>query len=308
MTSIEPWKDTLGAPDVIREAWTLAAKIAGTDFVPAAFRNKPEATMAALLTGRELGLGPMTALQRIHVIEGKPALDAQGQRALVLAAGHELWIEESTPQRCTVAGKRAGSSNVQTITWTFKEAEQAGLTGKQNWKRYPRQMLQARATAEVCRLIGADALGGLAYAAEELEDDTRAAPTRQPKQASTDAEPSTRQVIATKAVLKAAPPAAEPPSWDDDDKPADAELVDDEPAIPQLIPTGDMATEKQVKMALALCSGMKLDDKGRHDMVYVTSGGRTEHIRELTKAEMSRLIDELKGAPAANGAHDETPF
>ena len=68
---IEPFKDTLGSPDVLNTAHKLASQINGTDFVPKAFRGKPEAVMAALLTGRELGLGPMTALQRIHVIEGK---------------------------------------------------------------------------------------------------------------------------------------------------------------------------------------------------------------------------------------------
>jgi hypothetical protein len=168
------------------------------------------------------------------------------------------------------------------------------------WKKFPRQMLAARASAELCRLIAPDAIQGLGLTVEEVEDEARPAPRA--RQATPEPETNGRQVIATKAVLKAAPDPVEPPSWDDNE-PVQAELVeDDEPAIPQLIPTGDMATEKQVKMALALCSGAKLDDKARHDMVYGSSDGRTEHIRELTKAEISKLIDDLK-APAG-----EEPF
>jgi hypothetical protein len=55
--------------------------------------------------------------------------------------------------------------------------------------------------------------------------------------------------------------------------------------------TGDTATESQVRMAMALMTGLKMSDDDRHAMVFGTSQGRTEHVRELTKREMSTLID-----------------
>lgn len=308
MTEIQLYRDTLGQPEVIRESWGLANKISATDFVPKSFRGKPEAVMAALLTGRELGLGPMTALQRIHVIEGRPALDALGMRAVVQSAGHQVTVTESTTDRCTVIARRNGETDETRITWTMADAQKAGLGSKDVWKKYPRQMLQARATAEACRLVGADCIAGMPYSSEELADD---APPEPAKRAPKRNEPPAPAEPPKRVQLPAPPTQAAPaPSWDDSDEPVDAELVDDEPAIPQLIPTGDMATEKQVKMALALCSGAKLDDAGRHDLVFGHSNGRTEHIRELTKQEISALIDDLKQpAPTADGLKPgEEPF
>src|SRR5262245_66596690 len=63
----------------------LATYIAGTDFVPRAYRGQDAAVAAAILAGRELGIGPMTALQHLHVIDGRPAMSAQLMRALVFA-------------------------------------------------------------------------------------------------------------------------------------------------------------------------------------------------------------------------------
>ena len=78
----------------------LAAEIAQTEFIPAGLRGKPAAITAAILYGREIGLGPIQSLQSVDVIDGRPAISAEMGRALALAAGHELFIEESTTARC----------------------------------------------------------------------------------------------------------------------------------------------------------------------------------------------------------------
>lgn len=154
---------------LLEPAAALANQVAGTGFVPSAMRGNPAAIVAAILYGDELGLGPMQSLAKIAVIEGKPALYAEAQRALILAAGHELWIEEATATKVTVSGRRAGSERTSSVTWTLDDAKRAGLAGRSNWRAYPRQMLTARATAELARVIFADVIGGLA-ATEELED------------------------------------------------------------------------------------------------------------------------------------------
>lgn len=155
---------------IIEPSWTLAERIAKTDFVPSALRGKPEAVLAAILTGNELGLPPMTAINKIHVIEGRPSLSAEVMRALVQAAGHEIWLEESNTTKATVGGRRRDTSNASYITWTIDDANRANLGGKQNWKRYPRAMLVARATGELCRFLFSDVLAGISYTVEEVED------------------------------------------------------------------------------------------------------------------------------------------
>src|SRR4029077_1118191 len=159
-------------------AWTsllpmaaeLAGQIAGTDFVPVSLRNNPAAITAAILYGDEVGLGPMISLSRIAVINGRPTLAAETQRALILAAGHDLWIEETTVSRCTICGRRKDSEATSRITWTLDDARRANLAAKQPWRQYPRQMLLARASAELARAVFPDAIGGLA-ASEELQDE-----------------------------------------------------------------------------------------------------------------------------------------
>jgi hypothetical protein len=147
----------------------LAKAVAGTDFVPKAMRHEPAKVTAAILYGDEVGLGPMQSLAKINVIEGKPSLAAEAQRALIFAAGHDMWLEELTVTKCTWAGRRSNSDQTSRVTWSLDDARRAGLAGRPSWRAYPRQMLSARASAELARAIFADAIGGLA-ATEELED------------------------------------------------------------------------------------------------------------------------------------------
>jgi len=148
----------------------LAQRIANTEFVPTALRRRPEAVLAALMSGAERGLGPMESLRSVHVIEGKPSLSAEAMRGLVLAAGHDIEIVESTATRATVVGRRAGSDSTSPpFTWTMDRARRARLANKQNWQTYPESMLLARASADLCRAVFPDVIAGLA-ATEEIID------------------------------------------------------------------------------------------------------------------------------------------
>lgn len=152
------------------EAWKLACRVAGTEFVPKGLRGKPEAVLACILAGHEAGLSPMTSLRQIYVVEGRPAMAAELMRALVLRAGHELWTEESSSSRAIVCGQRAGSAREFRVAWTIDDAKRANLLGKDNWKKYPRAMLLARATTELCRMIFPDVLAGISHSIEEIAD------------------------------------------------------------------------------------------------------------------------------------------
>lgn len=158
---------------LMKPAAELAKAVTGTEFVKGSIRHNPGAIAACVLYGDEVGLGPMQALAQISVIDGRPALSAEAMRALILARGHELWVEESTISKATIAGRRRESEQTSRVTWTMDDARRANLAGKQNWRTYPRQMLAARATAELARLIFADAIGGLALV-EELDEETGA--------------------------------------------------------------------------------------------------------------------------------------
>lgn len=152
-----------------RQAAGIATSLAKTSFVPASLRGKPEDITAAILAGVELGMRPMATLRSMDVIQGTPALRAHAMRGLVQSRGHEVELVDSSPERCVMRGRRAGSEAWQTVTWTIERAAQLGLTGKQQWQAQPQTMLIARATGEICRLIASDVLHAMPYAAEELD-------------------------------------------------------------------------------------------------------------------------------------------
>ena len=158
--------------DLVPQAASLADQIARTDFAPAGLRGKPEAVMAAMLTGHEIGIGPMQALSEISVINGRPCMSAKLMRALVHRAGHDLWFEAKGNTKVTICARRADwpEDRVAKVTWTMDDAKAAGLSGGQNYRKYPRAMLAARATGEICRDNFADVLGGIGYTPEELSD------------------------------------------------------------------------------------------------------------------------------------------
>lgn len=151
-----------------RQAHLVAQSLAKTQFA-GAYRGKPDEIVAAILTGQELGLKPMTALKSIDVIQGQPALRAHAMRAIVQHQGHEIELVESDDTHCIMRGRRKGAETWQTVEWTIPRADRLGLLGKDQWKKQPKTMLIARATGELCRLIASDALHGLPYAAEEVD-------------------------------------------------------------------------------------------------------------------------------------------
>ncbi|MFF3928176.1 hypothetical protein [Streptomyces hirsutus] len=164
----QPANELMQWVESARQAHLVAQSLAKTQFA-GAYRGKPDEIVAAILTGQELGLQPMTALKSIDVIQGQPALRAHAMRAIVQHQGHEIELIESDDTHCIMRGRRKGSDHWQTVVWDIPRARLLGLLGKDQWKKQPKTMLVARATGELCRLIASDALHGLPYAAEEVD-------------------------------------------------------------------------------------------------------------------------------------------
>lgn len=273
-----------GWVEVMGPAAELAERIYRTEFVKGALRGRPEAVLACILAGHEVGIGPLQALAKIDVIDGKPTMSSELMRALVLRAGHEIWVEENSNTRVTVCGRRAAREFVSKVTWTMDDAKRAGLAGKQNWARYPRAMLLARATSELCRLMFADVLGGISYSAEEIEDGGDIPPVE---------ETSVSTAAPARATVKrrARPQPAELPA---------AAAVVDGPALPgeegfdsQLGARGE-ELKARAQVVATKARRAKVDRKAA---VQEATFGEKESVRDLTAEEAAdtlEVIDDLE--------------
>lgn len=154
-------------PTSLEEVFRLATAISKSGMAPRGM-EKAETIMAAILHGIEIGLPPMTALNKIAVVNGRPTVWGDAVPALLWARGFK--IDEAVTDNvatCTVIRPDGFK-----ITRTFSEADarKAGLWGKSGpWTQYPSRMLQMRARGLAARDGAADALAGM-YIAEEMQD------------------------------------------------------------------------------------------------------------------------------------------
>lgn len=153
---------------------TLTA-IANTDFVPRELRGKPNSILAAILMGRELGLGPMESMRSIDVIDGRPSPSGEWMVGRIFEAGHVLEVLEQTDEACTVKGIRRDDEGKEITSMEFRfttdMAKRAGLVNRTNWKNYPEAMLYWRAVAQLARQLFPDVLRGVRHLADELGAD-----------------------------------------------------------------------------------------------------------------------------------------
>ena len=126
-----------------------------------------------ILAGRELGFGPFAAVQGIHIISGKPAVGANLMASAVKGSGRydyrvkKMADDEVVLEFFAVAnGKR---ESLGESSFTLKDAQAAAVTNNPTWKKFPRNMLFARAMSNGVRWYCPDVFSGNAvYVPEEL--------------------------------------------------------------------------------------------------------------------------------------------
>lgn len=161
---------TGGSPASLSERMDYARALATSDLLPAQYRNKPGNVLLAVEYGQALGIPPMTAIQGIHVIQGKPTLSADLMAAMVRRAGHRLRVRvDDGPVGVAELIRSDDPEYTYRCSWDIGRAKAADLLGKDNWKHHLPSMLKARAISEVVREGASEVLHGLIYTAEELD-------------------------------------------------------------------------------------------------------------------------------------------
>ena len=124
--------------------------------------------MALMFIAQAEGRHPATIAQEYDVIQGRPALKSQATLARFQAAGGRIQWTKRSDTECSAVFSHPQGGDFE-ICWTLERASKAGLTGKDNWKKFPSQMLAARVVAEGVRAVFPACLNGL-YIAEEVQD------------------------------------------------------------------------------------------------------------------------------------------
>jgi hypothetical protein len=274
-----------------RQAHELVSPLVDTPFVPDAYRPKidPRATpeqqaaarsvavanaTAAVLQGITLGMDPLTALQQIYIIHGRPGMYAEAMVALVKGHGHDVWTEDISDSRAVICGRRAGETHIERVTITMDQAKKAGWTSNQAYAKTPQDMLYARAAGRVAKRVAPDVLLGIA-SVEEIQDTIRV---------EAEAGLATRTVSPRRSARRALPAAEAQPA---EEPPLDEELPAAEPEKPE------PATSQNRKM-YALLRKTGREDKDTA-LVYIAGvvGREVQSTKDLSKAEVGRVIDAL---------------
>jgi hypothetical protein len=276
---------------VLTAVGDLAAKLAGTQFVPRALQRQPAAVAAAILTGREMGLGPMASLRGIDVIEGRPSLTAQMLAARIFAAGHTIEWVKASDRACTVRITRGDGLSTAEVTWSLADAQRAGLAGKKVWQQYPRHMLRARALSECASMACPDVALGIDVAETD-------APEQRPEASRTTVMQLPESV--QNADQTGENPAAVKPQYQRSEVAVTENTTENttetEPQ-PDLITTPQMRKMSAQIRELEQAEGRKLDHAERRTFIAGLAGiEHLESAKHLTKQQASDVIEALDRA------------
>ena len=145
--------------------------------------TEPEQVITIVQHGKELGLTPHISLNNIHVIAGRPVISSSMLGAMLKKHGVEWVISEDYVTFDAPNGKPdkrtsykfywkstvTGSVIETTFSITWNQMTLAGYTEKQNWSKYPKEMMRARCLSYAVRALFPEVLLGM-YSDMELND------------------------------------------------------------------------------------------------------------------------------------------
>ena len=149
----------------IDDTMTLGKLLAQSGY----FADSRDAGQAVVkvLAGAELGFGPIASMTGINIIKGKVTLSANLIAAAIKRSGrYNYRVRKMTDSECEIVFYE-GKEEIGVSTFTAKDAANAGLSGD-NWRKFPRNMLFARAISNGAKWYCPDLSGGPLYTPDEL--------------------------------------------------------------------------------------------------------------------------------------------
>lgn len=293
------------------DAWRLATAISRTRVKGA---ETADIVFMKVQYGAELGMPPMASVVNVYVVDGKPSLGATSVLARIKATGAYNVRVKRTPRKdggfdlaltndeCVLEFVvRVGTNDLKARNpysdeWEWvgesrfdqNDAKKAGLIGKDNHSKYPRNMMFHRAITNGARWFCPEVFFGTVYTPEELGarvDDNGDVLTLDGNTGDEVPPPkAARSAVAEVGRAVNAPPERAP----DPPKVADAEVIDEGAVvlagnIPDAFeePKPEPAAEP-VYLALVKQSGQgkAFAELARHDVVWATTAKGEPEIND----------------------------
>ena len=121
-----------------------------------------------IAAGRELGVGPVTAMTKIYIVKGKVMVSAELLGAVIKRSNrYDYRVTEYTDQAVTIVFTDNGK-DVFTSRFTIEEAKRADLVKPDSgWSKWPRAMLTSKALSQGARIVAPHLIAG-AYTPEDF--------------------------------------------------------------------------------------------------------------------------------------------
>lgn len=121
-----------------------------------------------ILAGQELGIGPVAAMTGIYIVKGRVTLSANLIGAAIKRSGrYNYRVTRMDNEGCTIEFYEHGEQ-IGVSTFDKQDAVAAGLAGGDNWRKFPRNMMWARAISNGAKWFTPDVFAGPVYTPDEL--------------------------------------------------------------------------------------------------------------------------------------------
>jgi hypothetical protein len=134
---------------------------------------KPEQGMVLAMQCLAEGKAPLELAKTYHIIEGKLTMRADAMLGRYLTTGGKVkWLVRSDTEVRAIWSKDGNDVELSSTLEEFKNngialSAKGGL--KDNWRKFPKQMLTARNVSEAVRLLAPQIISGI-YTPEEVSD------------------------------------------------------------------------------------------------------------------------------------------
>lgn len=129
--------------------------------------------MVKIWAGDEMGLSAFESMTGIYIVKGRMTMSANLMAAKIKRSGkYNYTVKQHTSEVCDIEFREYDANTKQwspvgVSRFTAKDANAAGLGGD-NWRKFPRNMLFARAMSNGAKWYCPDVFGGPVYTPDEL--------------------------------------------------------------------------------------------------------------------------------------------